>query len=68
VPVLGQLPGIVAAPTGLPTPPPVTRGAAPNPSFEGNADTIPLWRDPDLLGRAAIDLVRQITSERLPDR
>jgi len=56
VPVIGQLPGIVAAPTGLPTPPPVTPGATPppvmpgatpNPSFAGSADTIPLQNRPE---------------------
>jgi hypothetical protein len=56
VPVIGQLPGIVAAPTGLPTlppvtlgstPPPLTPGATRNPSFAGSADTIPLENRPE---------------------
>jgi len=56
VPVIGQLPGIVAAPTGLPTPPtvtlgatppPVMPGATPKPSFAGSADTVPLQKRPE---------------------
>ncbi len=55
VPVIGQLPGIVAPPTGLPTLPPVTLGATPPPVmpgatpklFGGRADTIPLVTRPE---------------------
>ena len=56
VPLVGQLPGIAAPATGLPTlppvtlgatPPPLAPGATPNPSFAGSADTIPLETRPE---------------------
>jgi hypothetical protein len=64
VPVVGSLPGIVAAPTGLPAPqvvtpgatlPPVAPGATPNASFEGRADTIPLENRPEFAYEGSLD-------------
>jgi hypothetical protein len=64
VPVIGQLPGIVAAPTGLPEPqvvtpgaslPPVAPGAGPNASFGGRADTIPLENRPEFAFLGSLD-------------